>query len=109
MAKRSLCRHHPRWEPYALIGPVRICAGCALQVRSTQPSEMTVVAKPSEQPRTESCVGGRRRPLRGVDREVAGRNVSKREHSPEIDRDRSSRPYPAQGKAEPQLTVTRVD
>src|SRR6516225_589064 len=24
MAKRTLCRHHPRWEPYALIGPVRI-------------------------------------------------------------------------------------
>src|SRR5215472_1340391 len=24
MAKRSLCRHHPRWEPYALIGLVRI-------------------------------------------------------------------------------------
>ena len=21
---RSPCRHHPRWEPYALIGPVRI-------------------------------------------------------------------------------------
>jgi hypothetical protein len=30
-----------------------------LQVRSTQPSEMTVVAKPNEQPRTESCVVGR--------------------------------------------------
>ena len=27
--KRTLCRHHPRWEPYALIGPVRICAGGA--------------------------------------------------------------------------------
>src|SRR5215469_3039185 len=24
MAKRSLCRHHPRWEPYASIGLVRI-------------------------------------------------------------------------------------
>jgi hypothetical protein len=24
---------HPRWEPYARIGPVRICAGCALQAR----------------------------------------------------------------------------
>jgi hypothetical protein len=36
--------------------PVRICEGCALQVRSTQPSEMAVAAKPSEQPRTESCV-----------------------------------------------------
>jgi hypothetical protein len=43
-------------KPYALIGPVRICAGCALQVRSTQPSEMAAAAKPSEQPRTESCV-----------------------------------------------------
>jgi len=27
MAERPLRRHHPRWEPYALIGPVRICAG----------------------------------------------------------------------------------
>jgi len=24
---------HPRQEPYARIGPVRICAGCALQAR----------------------------------------------------------------------------
>ena len=24
---------HPRWEPYARIGHVRICAGCALQAR----------------------------------------------------------------------------
>ena len=59
MAERSLCRHHPRWEPYALIGPVRFCAGCVLQVRSTQPPEMAVAAKPSEQSRTESCVAVR--------------------------------------------------
>jgi hypothetical protein len=30
--KRFAVRH-PRWEPYARIGPVRICAGCALQAR----------------------------------------------------------------------------
>ena len=34
----------------------RFDAGCALQVRTTQPSEMAAAVKPSEQPRTESCV-----------------------------------------------------
>ena len=34
----------------------RIGEGCALQARRTQPSEMAAAAKPSEQPRTESCV-----------------------------------------------------
>jgi len=33
-----------------------------------------------------------------VDREVVGRNISERQNSPEIDRDRSSRPYPANGE-----------
>ena len=28
-AARPSHRHSPRWEPYALIGPVRICAGGA--------------------------------------------------------------------------------
>jgi hypothetical protein len=32
--------------------------------------------------------------------EVAGRNISERQNSPEIDRDGSSRPYPPTGKAE---------
>src|SRR5580704_15798807 len=36
--------------------PVRFCAGCALQARRTQLPEMAAAAKPSEQPRTESCV-----------------------------------------------------
>jgi RNA-directed DNA polymerase len=31
-SKRFAVRH-PRWEPYARIGPVRFCAGCAVQVR----------------------------------------------------------------------------
>ena len=48
---------------------------------------------------------GRQRPLRSVDREVAGRNTSEREHSPEIDRDRSSRPCPVKGKAEPEPAI----
>jgi len=30
--------------------------GCALQARRTQLPEMAAAAKPSEQPRTESCV-----------------------------------------------------
>ena len=47
---------HPRWEPYAGKPHVRICAGCALQARRTQLPEMAAAAKPSEQPRTESCV-----------------------------------------------------
>ena len=47
---------HPRWEPYAGKPHVRICAGCALQARRTQLPEMAAAAKPSKQPRTESCV-----------------------------------------------------
>jgi hypothetical protein len=35
---------------------VRICESCALKARRTQPSEMAAAAKPSEQPRTKSCV-----------------------------------------------------
>jgi len=31
--KSRFAVRHPRWEPYARIGPVRICAGCALQAR----------------------------------------------------------------------------
>ena len=46
--------------------------------------------------------------LRSVDREVVGRNISERKNSPEIDRDRSSRPYPAQGKAESQAASKRA-
>jgi hypothetical protein len=47
---------HPRWEPYAGKPHVRFYAGCALQARRTQLPEMAAAAKPSEQPRTESCV-----------------------------------------------------
>jgi transposase len=43
-------------EPYARIGPVRICAGCALKAHVTQPPGMAAAAKLSQQPRTESCV-----------------------------------------------------
>ena len=38
--------------------------------------------------------------LRRVDWEIVGRNDSERKHSPEIDRDRSGRPYRSEGKAE---------
>jgi hypothetical protein len=38
---------------------VRFDERCALQVRTTQPPEMVVAVKPSEQLRTESCVAGR--------------------------------------------------
>ena len=47
---------HPRWEPYARIGLVRICAGCALKAHETLSPEMATAVKPSRQPRTESCV-----------------------------------------------------
>ena len=60
---------------------------------------MAAVAKPSQQPRTESCVGVT---LRSVDREGVGRNASERKDSPEIDRGGSSRPYFSMGKAESQ-------
>ena len=73
--------------------------GCALKAHEVQLPEMVTVAKPSWQPRTESCVVACTA-LRSVDREAVGRNISKREDSPEIDRDRSSRLYPSMGKAE---------
>ena len=68
---------------------------------------MAIAAKPSRQPRTESCVVASTA-LRSVDREIVGRNISERKYSPEIDRDRSSRPYPPVGKAESQDALWRV-
>ena len=47
---------HPRQEPDARIGLVRICAGCALKAHETMSPEMATAVKPSRQPRTESCV-----------------------------------------------------
>jgi hypothetical protein len=81
-----------------LYGSVR---GCALKAHGVQLSEMITAAKPSQQPRTESCVVAGMA-LRSVDREVVGRNISERQDSPEIDRVGSSRPYPSMGKAESQ-------
>ena len=43
-------------EPTAVTPHGGICGGCALQARRTQLPEMAAAAKPSEQPRTESCV-----------------------------------------------------
>ena len=82
-------------------------AGCALKAHGTQSSEMVIAAKPSSQPRTESCVVANVA-LRSVDREVVGRNISERQDSPEIDRVGSSRPYPAKGKAESQDAARQV-
>jgi hypothetical protein len=45
-------------KPYAGKPPVRLYAGCALQVRLTQPLDMAAAAKLGEQPRTESCLVG---------------------------------------------------
>ena len=78
-----------------------------MKAHEVQWPEMVTVAKLSWQPRTESCVVASTA-LRSVDREVVGRNVSEREDSPEIDRDRSSRPYPSTGKAESLDAVQRV-
>src|SRR5712691_5733027 len=68
---------------------------------------MATAAKLSSQPRTESCVVATTA-LRSVDREVVGRNTSEREDSPEIERDRSSRPYRSKGKAESLAAPTRA-
>jgi hypothetical protein len=87
--------------------PVRIRAGCALKAHGVQSPEMVTAAKLSSQPRTESCVVASMA-LRSVDREIVGRNDSERKHSPEIDRDRSSRPYPSMGKATSQDALWRV-
>jgi hypothetical protein len=78
-----------------------------LKAHGVQSPEMTIVAKPSRQPRTESCVVASTA-LRSVDREIVGRNISERKYSPEIDRDRSSRPYPSEGKAESQDALWQV-
>jgi hypothetical protein len=48
--------HHRFLHQWVDNNPARIGGCCALQVRSTQPSGMAAAAKPSEQPRTESCV-----------------------------------------------------
>src|SRR5215471_20658264 len=63
--------------------------GCALKAHGVQLPGMAIAAKPSSQPRTESCVVAGTA-LRSVDREIVGRNISERKYSPEIDRDRSS-------------------
>jgi len=46
----------PVGEPDSGNRDLRFDERCALQVRTTQPPEMAAAAKPSEQPRTESCV-----------------------------------------------------
>ena len=81
--------------------------GCALKALEVQLPEMATAAKLSRQPRTESCVVAGTA-LRSVDREIVGRNISEREDNPEIDRDRSSRPYPSMGKAESLNAAWRV-
>ena len=49
----------PVGEPDSGNRDLRFDERCALQVRTTQPPEVAVAVKPSEQPRTESCVVGR--------------------------------------------------
>jgi hypothetical protein len=78
-----------------------------LKAHEIQSPEMVTAAKPSSQPRTESCVVATMA-LRSVDREVVGRNVSERKDNPEIDRGRSSRPYPSTGKAETRAATRQV-
>ena len=78
---------------------VRIRGGCALKAREAQAPEMATAARPSQQPRSESCVASGNRPLRSVDRETVGRNASERTDSPEIDRGWSGRPHLPRGKA----------
>ena len=46
----------PIGKPSAGNRHARFDERCALQVRTTQPSEMAAATKPSEQSRTESCV-----------------------------------------------------
>jgi hypothetical protein len=63
-------------ELAALIGHGEVCEGCALKAHMVQRPAMAAVAKPSQQPRTESCVGGWQHRLRSVDREIVGRNAN---------------------------------
>ncbi|NTU53527.1 MAG: hypothetical protein HGA97_07485 [Chlorobiaceae bacterium] len=49
-------RQNSRQEPYAVVPHERIYAGCALKAHEIQLPEMATVAKPNQQPCTESCV-----------------------------------------------------
>ena len=73
-----------------------------------QSPEMETAAKPSSQPRTKSCVVSGDGHCEAETGRFAGQNSRKRKDSPEIDRDRSSRPYPSRGKAEAQYASWRV-
>ena len=44
-------------EPRAVAPHAGICTGCALEAHEIQQPEMAAVVKPSQQLRTESCVG----------------------------------------------------
>jgi len=52
----AMCEASSSEEPSAVIPHAGICEGCALQAHEILWSEMITVVKPSQQPRTESCV-----------------------------------------------------
>jgi hypothetical protein len=52
----TLLRHSSFVRAVCVDALVRICAGCALKAHGIQSPEMAAAAKPSEQPRTKSCV-----------------------------------------------------
>jgi hypothetical protein len=79
------------------------CGSCALKAHGVQSPEMGTAAKPSSQPRTESCVVATTA-LRSVDREVVGRNDSERQDSPEIERNLEvADPISQRGRQNPRM------
>src|ERR1017187_8465407 len=56
LSRGSLLRHSSFVRAVCVDALARICAGCALKAHGIQSPEMGTAAKPSSQPRTESCV-----------------------------------------------------
>jgi hypothetical protein len=56
LSRCALLRHLSYVRAVCVDAHVRICAGCALKAHGVQFPEMETAAKPSSQPRTESCV-----------------------------------------------------
>jgi hypothetical protein len=75
---------------------------CALKAHGMQSPEMASAAKPSSQPRTESCVVATTA-LRSVDREVVGRNLVNGKIAPKSILIEVADPIPQRGRRNPRM------
>ena len=83
-------------------GQARFREGCALKAHGMQSPEMASAAKPSSQPRTESCVVAPTA-LRSVDREVVGRNLVNGKIAPKSILIEVADPIPQRGRRNPRM------